>query len=572
MKLPLLTRLRRPWISSVSIGAMLSVVALAWLGYRAIAEWQRSAELIARRGADAAADLLFTAVTRDMRGVQANVLPALQFVEDDPGPLDLNAVASAFARYPYPEAFFAARMQRGSLGSITFYSRADRPVSWLPGTRSRPALPDIAFPVVTVEQTPLGDRLLERVTRDLRQRKTVSAFGQQLDGVAAQVIAIVVFSDSAKTRIAGVVGFIVNLDWVRQDYFRDLTEQIERIRGSDPGLRLAVLDAHDAVRGGAVPAGGLTTASRRRFPLLFFDREVIDLDPPADLPEESWVVTASITREHEVAAARWGARVTLLIASVSALVFAGGLGLAARAVAARSALVDMRSDFVAAVTHELKTPIATIRASSESLLRRTSVDDSTRRDYGQIVLTEAKRLTRLIDNLLAYARISDTTDAYIFRPTALDSLVQSCLKEFQLRLETEKFAVLRDMPADLPLVRADATALSLAIGNVLDNAIRYSDDRHQLTLRAHADQHDVTLEVTDAGVGIAPNEIQRVTQKFVRGNGSIPGGSGLGLAITQRIVSDHAGTLSIRSEVGVGTTVALTLPAAEALDVAHLDC
>jgi signal transduction histidine kinase len=563
---------RRPWIGWVSIGAVLSVATLAWLGYRAIAEWQRSAELVARHSADAAVDLLFTAVTRDMRGVQANVLPTLQFDESDPRPaLDLNAVASAFARYPYPEAFFAARMN-GRLGPITFYSRADRPPAWLPAGRSEPALPDVAFPVVTAVQTPLGDRVLERITRDMRERKTLSAFSQPLGGAASQVIAIVTYSDSAKTRIGGVVGFIVNIDWVRHSYFQDLTAQIERIRSSEPGLRLAVLDAEGTVRGGAVSASERASPTRRRFPLLFFDPERIDLDPPADLTREWWGISASITSGHEVAAVRSGARAALLIASMSALVLAGGLGLAARAVVARSNLVDMRSDFVAAVTHELKAPIATIRASSESLLRRTKVDDSMRRDYCQIVLNEAKRLTRLIDNLLAYARISDTTDVYTFKPTSLVAVVQNGLKGFQFRLDTDRFGLSVDLPQSLPSVRADAAALSLAIDNLLDNAIRYSDDRRQLTVSARAVERDVVLEIADRGVGIPAHEIEQVTQKFFRGSGTIPGGSGLGLAITQRIVSDHLGSMSIQSALGVGTTVALTLPIAERTDDAHPDC
>lgn len=220
MNLRFASWLRRFWIGWVSIGAVASVVALAWLGYRAIAEGQRSAEVIVRRSADAAADLLFTAATRDMRGVQTTVLSRLQL--DDEGPaaaLDLNALASAFARYPYPEAFFAARM-RGTLGPITFYSRADRPPVWLPQIRPDAAFPVVAFPVVTLVQTPIGHRLLERIGRDIRERKTLSAFSQSLDGVACQIVAVATYADKARTRIDGVVGFVVNVDWVRQTSFR----------------------------------------------------------------------------------------------------------------------------------------------------------------------------------------------------------------------------------------------------------------------------------------------------------------------------------------------------------------
>src|SRR5262245_9955708 len=496
----------RGWISWVSIGAVLSVVALAWLGYRAVTGWQRSAELVAQRTADQSADLLLTAVTRDMRGVQATVVSALQFNDSTSAALDLNAVASAFARYPYPDAFFAARTGMDNLpAEITFYTRANRPVAWLPATS-----PDTPFPVVTVPHPQIGDRLLDRLTRDLRERRTLSAFDQSIDGVPCQVVALLTYSDSARHR-TDVLGFVVNLDWVRETYFHDLTQQIGRIRGAESGLQLAVIDTAGEVRAGATAPDGRNLSSTRRFPLLFFDPAMIALDPPTDLRTEWWVAQASMMGTPEVMAARTGAYLTLLIASMSALVLAGGLGLSARAAHARARLTEMRSDFVAAVTHELKTPTATIQAISESFLRRPTVDDSTRRDYGEIVFQEAKRPTRLIDNLLAYARISDMTNVYGFRRTSLTALVRSSLKEFRFRLESEGFELSLDLPTDLPAVRADPAALSLAIANLLDNAIRYSGDRHQLAVSASIAGNAILLEVADAGVGIPAHEIEQVT-------------------------------------------------------------
>jgi signal transduction histidine kinase len=134
------------------------------------------------------------------------------------------------------------------------------------------------------------------------------------------------------------------------------------------------------------------------------------------------------------------------------------------------------------------------------------------------------------------------------------------MSEFRYRLETDRFEVSIDVPADLPSVRADASALSLAIGNLLDNAIRYSEERRRVAVSARPAGRDIVLTVTDAGVGIPPDEVDRVTQKFFRGSAAVSGGSGLGLAITQRIVADHGGGLLIQSQVGVGTTVTLTLP------------
>lgn len=547
----------RGWVGVVSIGSVLSVAALAWLGYRAITEWQRSADLVAQRSADAAADLLFTALTRDMRGVQATVLSSLQFDDGAPGAaFDLNAVASAFARYPYPEVFFGARMDTPSSG-ITFYSRANRPALWLPISEDA-----TAFPVVAVMEQRLSEHLLERIARDAKDRKALAAFDESLGGATCQVVALLAYSDSTRRRLDHVSGFVVNLDWVHRNYFQELVSQIGQMRGSDSGLQLSIEDTGGSVRAGVATAADGFPSSAKRFPMLFFDPAMIDLDPPEDLAREVWTARASIASDHEVMAARTGARVTLMVAAISALVLAGGLALSAKAALARARLTDMRSDFVAAVTHDLKTPIATIRAIGESFLIRPDVDRSTRRDYGQIVLHEARRLTRLIDNLLAYARISDVTDAYTFQPTLVAGLVTRTLKEFSFQLESADFTVAIDIPADLPPVRADGLSLSLALGNLFDNAIRYSLERHLLTVRARTAGHDVLLEVIDAGIGIPSHEIPQVTQKFYRGAGTTVDGSGLGLAIAQRIVSDHAGAMSIASEVGRGTTVSLTLPTA----------
>jgi signal transduction histidine kinase len=558
---------RRRWINRVSVGAVVSVAALAWLGYRAVTEWQRSAELAAQRNADAAADLLFTAITRDMRGVQASVLPTLQVRGPTTGGLlDVNAVASAFARYPYPEVFFAAHMD-GSDVYLTFYTRADRTPSYLPvKTLATP------FPVVSVVDPPLSEALLTRIGDDFNERKTVSAFNRTLGDVHCQIVALLSYADPARTRYADLIGFIVNIDWAREHYYPDLTAQVRRIRSTDAGLRLAVLDSSGTVRAGDASVQGTWPSSTRSFPLLFFDPALTDLAPSPDLGIEWWSGRATVAADSTLIAARAGARVTVVIASVSALVLAAGLALGAGAAAERARLTEMRADFIAAVTHDLKTPIATIRAITESSLRRGDIDPGTRREYGEIVLQEIKRLTRLIDNLLASAKVSDVTEAYNFRSCDIDSLLSASLKQFAFRLDSNGFAVTVNVPEDLPPVLADPTAIALALDNLLDNAIRYSGEGRVLVLEARAVNGLVELDVTDAGIGIPADEITHVAQTFFRGRQTPAGGSGLGLAITKRIVEGHSGRLSIRSTIGVGTTVTMALPVAkEIADAAHPD-
>jgi len=176
------------------------------------------------------------------------------------------------------------------------------------------------------------------------------------------------------------------------------------------------------------------------------------------------------------------------------------------------------------------------------------------------MVDESKHLTRLLDNLLAYARIADTTEVYSLRPIAVDAFVEHALRNARSRLEAAGFDVKVEVDPDLPPIEADWTAICLVLDNVIDNAIRYSKDHRSLTIRATRDRGAVRIQVADRGVGIPAAEIEHVTRRFFRGRGAGSGGSGLGLAIVERIVTDHRGSLSIESDVGVGSTVSINLP------------
>lgn len=551
MSLP--TRLSVGWIV---LGVFASAVTLGWLGFRAITEWQRSAAMVAQRHAEAAVDLLVAAITRDMRGVQTSVLPSFRFDQLQPNlTLDLNDVGSAFARYPYPEAFFASR-DTATPAAMTFYSRGERQPGWLPKNTE-----PIRFPVMVGSSPEVSEILLARIARDAADRRRFATFNVKLQEIDYQVVALLSYPDPVRERLDAVLGFVVNLDWVRKNYFQELAAQVLRMRGSDTGLNLAITDANGAAVVSASVEAADAPASSRQFRMLFFDPGLVALDPPDDLRGGAWTARATISGDRALMAARVGARRTLSIAAVSAIVLALGFVLTVRAARANARLIAMRSDFVSAVTHELKTPIATIRAIAETLASGRSNNPGMAREYAQFAVLEAKRLTRLIDNLLAYARITDVTEAYAFEPVPITTIAQLSLKEFTSQLSAAGFSVDVNIPDQLPPVRADRPSMVLAISNLLDNAIRYSNVTRKLTIAAHASNGSVVVQVTDAGIGIPASEIKHVTRKFFRGNGAISGGSGLGLSIAQRIVSDHAGSLSIQSEVGVGTTVSITLPA-----------
>jgi two-component system phosphate regulon sensor histidine kinase PhoR len=302
-----------------------------------------------------------------------------------------------------------------------------------------------------------------------------------------------------------------------------------------------------------------STTGQREFPLMFFDPNLLVVDPPGDLVPRSWVLVADLTDGSVPSANRMANRASFAVA-VAAIAFFVGLMLSIRAVKKHTALIRMRSDFVAAITHELKTPIAGIRVIGETLAADRHHLPERLREYARIAVSETKRLTRLVDNLLSYTRLTDVEAAYAFEPIAVRPIVDRTLDEFAWQLQKDCFDVSVDVPEELPPVFVDRTAIELVLNNLVDNAIRYSKQTRSLAVTATQNDGMVIVAIADRGIGIPEEEVMLVRRKFVRGKMNNGSGSGLGLAIAERIMADHGGSLSIRSIVGEGTTVSIALP------------
>ncbi|MEO8033670.1 MAG: histidine kinase dimerization/phospho-acceptor domain-containing protein, partial [Acidobacteriota bacterium] len=412
------------WLTSA---VLVLIATLAWFGYRAVLGWRANATLLAQRRAREMGNLLVSAITRDMRGVQSVVLQSMQadgFMLDPPYDVG-DIAASAFARYPYPESFFAWR-GTATPQSVVFYDRADRRPRW-----ARDAVTSNRFPVLVESHPEVAKLLIEHITADANRGHRFSTFDLQLDGVPYQVVTRLLYRDPLREELEAAFGFTVNLSWVRTDYFGDLTRQVAHI-GQAAGLSLFVLD--DRGRGVvSLPNSARGEASfRREFPIQFSDPLLVEHDSTP----RSWAVETGIAHDPTLAEAVRASDRILLMLACAAAALAIGLILTLRATRASARLAEIRSDFVSTVTHELKTPIATIRAIGDTLARERVTDPEARLRYAQVVVQESKRLSRLVDNLLAYSRITDTTDAYLFGPVAVRAILEQALRTAKSRLET----------------------------------------------------------------------------------------------------------------------------------------
>jgi signal transduction histidine kinase len=552
-------KVRSYYVQVLAALLIVATILLMWFGYRATSEWQRSTRLVVDRRAVEVLYLLVTAITRDMRAVQTQVLPQLNPSTNDAERFELSdEIAKAFARFPYPDSFFS---WTGSdeKGSLYVFNRADRPPSW----HSR-KIQTTEFPT-TVLKNPEELAPMMRLVRNpsaLRARFVV--FETNIGGEPYQVIARPVYIPASRTVLKGIVGFTVNLNWVRAHYFSELDAQLTRVVEGRGSMVLEVLDEKGSPvtsnRAALNVPNDRESERERKFPLMFFDPVLRATAPEEALPTRYWTARTQAAPDESILAAARGARRTFMLISIAAAAAIVALLLTARAARSAAIVATMKSDFVSAVTHELKTPLSSIRLVSETLARGRFRSPEKVSEYASLLLNEASRLTRTVDNLLAVSRVQDIEHFYTFESLDPGTLLEDALNGFQSHLKEQGFEVSVDIPAPLPSVYADRTAMLQVLENILDNAVRYSNGTRQLTISAAASGTQVSLKIADKGRGISPEDVPHIFERFYRGHDAPSGGSGLGLSIAQRIMKDHRGEIRLQSTPGIGTVAELVLP------------
>lgn len=229
-------------------------------------------------------------------------------------------------------------------------------------------------------------------------------------------------------------------------------------------------------------------------------------------------------------------------------------------------LTHLKTDLIAAVSHELKTPLASMRLLVDSLLDDEQFDPKKTRDYLQLIAGENLRLTRLIENFLTFSRIERDRQRFSFSETKPSAVIESAVQVMRERLHTQACHLEVDVSPDLPVIQADEDALVMVLLNLLDNAYKYTPPEKgdkRILLHAYREAGQVVFEVEDNGIGIAPRDQKRIFRRFYQVDQRLAratGGCGLGLSIVEFITRAHGGAVRVRSQPGVGSTFRVSLP------------
>jgi signal transduction histidine kinase len=541
----------------LAVLVLAGVMALTWFGYRAADEWQSNlGKLIERRQHQVAVSLTIN-VAYNMRAVQATVIDRHEWRRDElDEPEQLAAMlAPVFRRYAYPEVFFSSRLPTGP----NFVARASRLPSWAaPGGESDG--------IRWFKNADVAELLRSHMRHQARAGQQYSIFRLDIGGSDYQVVMRFLRGASAIESPTAVVGFMVNMDWARTSYFVPMIDSVMAgtavtlpTQAVDPtGIEFALLDQSGRPVGGRTAIAENRHATKRRFSAFFFDQSMLNTEAVHDLQPYVWNLQVSADEDPALAIAVRGARRTMLVLAAGALALGIGLIIIVRATRVAAAVASMRSEFVSTVTHELKTPMSVIQSIGQTMARGRVNSPEQQREYAQLLVQETYKLRHLIDNLLAYARVTEVADVYAFERLQPEEVVEEALDDFRKLLRERGIDVTVSAPQPLPSIQGDRTSILFALHNLIDNAMRHAGAT-QIELHARLSDKAVEFVVSDRGRGIPDDELKRVEQPFVRG-GATGRGSGLGLAIVRRIAAAHHGWLRLESRVDVGTTATLAIP------------
>lgn len=540
------------WRAHPMVLAIVATIGAAGLvlyfQYRAITTLQSQTQVIVHQISEQTAVDIAGELRHALAGPVLDTLTAVSQPDLRAGRFDLVAqeYKKGLEAYPHVDRFLAwsTETEATTPGEALFYARDGR-----------------------FERDPALGRAVYELARQHAPSQHIYVAA---DGVGPdrrqQVLLRVFWMDAQRLDYFAVLGLVVDPSTMPKHLFAEpqrtkLGALLARRAGDTP-LRLRVTDEHGALVYGDADAG--TVSGRVEFPMLFYPASEIQSRMAGGVTPRPWVIEVGAP---DLAGAIAGVSQNYWPTLVSVALMLVALGLTVQAHRRSSELAEMQTDFVAHVSHQLKTPLSLLSAATETLQMDRIRSPEKLGEYLDTIRAEAARLSTLVQRVLEFSRVQQQR-SYEFEHIDLGALTRETVDAFAHGLSRHHVKFDVHLEGAGSYVRADPAALEQVIANLLDNAVKYSGPIKEITVRVRGERSMAIVEITDRGVGVPPADQARIFERFYR----VPSaahrpGFGLGLPIVRELVHAHGGRVEMTSLPGVGSTFRVSLPRVAAAPV-----
>ena len=541
--------------AGLAVAIAIPVAVLFYFQFRSLNAIEETSSVVLRQLSADSADSLTMNIGRELRAPYIDVL--LRVFQLRAEPLDLPFIDEVFAegleRMAFVDEFYAWT----SVGHV-------RPRELLVyDRRSAEGPPSERFR----RDTTLEQRLVPRLLELAAHRRAIVTMQETIDGRPHYVQAQIRFANAAtRDRLSSFIAFSVDSERLRTEYFPSLLRAqlagIQQPTGFPP-LVARLLDEAGRV---IVDSGSEPTRrfiDEREFPLVFFDKELLQYAGPLETHREIWRLQAGFGNQSVEAIVAASTRPQKALLAILALTLGCGVFFVARAAAREVRVAELKSNFVSSVSHDLKTPLALIQLFAETLELGRVKSTERAAEYYRIINSEARKLTRLIDNILDFSKMEAGLRPYRVGRQDLAEITRRVVAALQSQFTQNQFEVRFEEQGPVPEVLVDGDAVTQAIENLLTNAMKYSGASRDIAVRVGVEGRFACVSVADRGIGIPRRHQRRIFRKFYRIETDAvtgPQGCGLGLAIVDHTMRGHGGHVRVESEPGRGSTFTLCFP------------
>jgi signal transduction histidine kinase len=526
----------------LAIGATIGAAGLVlYFQYRAIATLEAQTQVIVRQMSEQAASEIAGELHRTLAGPVLDTLTAVSQPDLRAGRFDLVALEykKALETYPHIDRFLAwsTGTETTTPGEVLFFGRDGR-----------------------FQRDPALGRAVFELARKHSAAQHIYVAGEEIGpDKRAQVLLRVFWNDAKRLDYFFVLGFVVDPQTMPARLFagprRERIDAVLARRAGDSTLRLRVVDEHGGLIYGS--ADGSAISGRLRFPMLFYPADEIQARMAGGAVTRPWEIDvgapvlggmiAGISRSY------WPTLVSVALMLVA-------LGLTVQAHRRSAELAQMQTDFVAHVSHQLKTPLSLLSAATETLQMDRIRSPEKLREYLDTIRAEASRLSTLVQRVLEFSRVQQDR-SYELEHVDFGALTRETVDAFAHGLAQQHFTFEVQIDGPGPYVHVDPAAMEQVLANLLDNAVKYSDTIKEISVRVRTERHSAIVEIADRGVGVSAADRDRIFERFYRGSGTLHRpGFGLGLPIVRDLVQAHGGSVDMTSTPGIGSTFRISLP------------